>query len=114
MEVIKLRKWNELTEEVAAPTAVAVALSTGRPEMLKLAPKGPSSAEETAALYNIIRVLMDTNQELQNHSKSLADRMADLRRQLRGVGRKFDELFNLANFTDGDNAVDEDWPGGPR
>ena len=100
--VRKLRKWNDLTEEVTAPPPIIAALATGRPEMLKLAPKGAATAEEVAVLYNVIRVLLETNRELQDHSQLLADQMKQVRLSLRGMSRQFDRLYTLASFTDGD------------
>ena len=96
----KLRKWNDLTEEVRAPSPVLAALATGRPEMLKLRTKGPATADDADSLYNVIRVLLETNRELQMHSQELASQMGQLRLTLRGLTRKFDELQELASFTD--------------
>lgn len=102
-----MKKPNELTEEIVAPAKVIAALMTGRTELLKLAAKGPVSAEEAAALYNAIRILMDTNKELQDHSQRLATEMQQLRGALRGMARKFDNLYMIANFTEGDGAEED-------
>jgi uncharacterized coiled-coil DUF342 family protein len=71
--------------------------------LLKLAPKEAATEEETAALYNVIRVLMDTNRELQQHSQRLAEQMEQIVLNLRGVSKKFDELREVANFTEADD-----------
>lgn len=103
MKTATITKWNDLTEEVTAPPAIIAALMTGRPEMLKLASATASTPEETAALYNIIRVLMETNRELQGHSQRVATEMDQLRGTLRGLNRKFLDLYHVASFTEGDN-----------
>jgi hypothetical protein len=108
MKTAKLRNWNDLTEEVKAPQTVMLAMMTARPELLKLAPKQAATEEETAALYNVIRVLMETNQELQRHSQKVADEMKNLRLTLQGMKRKFDELFALASFTEADDESEEE------
>ena len=105
---IKLRNWNDLTEEVKAPMAVLAAMASGRPEMLKLAPKGPATAEEAAALYNTIRVLLETNRALQEHAQQLASQMKQVRLSLRGLSGQFDRLYEAANFTDADDSEEED------
>lgn len=94
-------KWNELTEEVTAPFDVMVALSSGRSEMLKLRSGGAANAEETAQLYNVIRVLMDTNRALQDHAQSMATETENLRLCLRGINRKLDDLHTLAKVYKG-------------
>jgi hypothetical protein len=99
----KLRNWNDLTEEIKAPQAVLVAMASARPELLKLAPKGPATAEEAEALYNVIRVLMETNWELQQHSARLATEMKQLRQMLNGLQRKFVDLEAVASFTEADD-----------
>jgi ABC-type siderophore export system fused ATPase/permease subunit len=108
MKTAKLQRWNDLTEEVKAPQTVMLAMMTGRSELLKLAPKAAATEEETAALYNTIRVLMDTNLELQNHSQKVADEMKNLKLTLQGMKRKFDELFALASFAEADDESEEE------
>jgi hypothetical protein len=65
----KLRSASELTETVQCriPEVVA-ALSASRPQLLKLyRPTKPVPAEDVIHLVNIIRVLLETNQELKLH-----------------------------------------------
>lgn len=100
-----IRKWNELTEEIQAPDAVLAALSTNRPQLLKFGPYRTSTAEQTKQLYNVIRVLMETNSELQKHSQQLADEANQLRSSFKGISRKLNELHATANFSD---AMDEE------
>jgi hypothetical protein len=104
----KLRNWNDLTEEIVAPPAVIAALATGRPEMLKLAVNGAATEEETKALYNVIRVLMETNRELQQHSQQVAENMKQARLTLRGLQGQFNRLHELASFTEADDEEEED------
>ena len=108
MTTFVLKKWNDLTEEITAPSTVIAALMTGRPEMLKFNLPTASTSEETASLYNVIRVLMETNRELQTHSQRVADEMDQLRGTLRGLNRKFLELSHLANFKEGQIDEEED------
>jgi hypothetical protein len=93
-----IRRWNELSEEVKAPPAVLIALATARPEMLKIVPKEPATAEETAQLYNVIRVLLETNRQLQEHAQELATRAKQVRLSVRGIQRKMNELESTANY----------------
>ena len=104
----RLRNWNDLTEEIKAPSYVIFAMAAGRAELMKLAPKGPAEAEEAEALRNVIRVLLETNRELQEHSQNLASQMKQLRLTLRGLQGSFDKLHEMASFTDGDDDESED------
>jgi predicted RNase H-like nuclease (RuvC/YqgF family) len=100
MSKLKLRKWNELTEEVIAPPPVMFALMAGRTELLIPHEGAP---EETKQLYNVIRVLMETNQQLQEHCQSLAREATELRSTFKGVWTKLEKLKAAADFTTADD-----------
>ena len=106
----RLRNWNDLTEEIKAPQYARLRdVAAGRVlELMKLAPKGPAEAEEANALRNVIRVLLETNRELQEHSQNLASQMKQLRLTLRGLQGSFDKLHEMASFTDGDDESEDD------
>jgi hypothetical protein len=95
----KLDNRNSFTEEVQAPGAVGVALSTGRIELLKLYnPTAPISADEAKKLVNIIRVLIETNQALQEHAKLMVELVDNIRQSISGLGNHTQFLRHFANF----------------
>lgn len=73
--LIKIRKmpsdWAALSEEIDVPVDLGVAISTGRPELLTLAARAMTK-EEVVQLLNAMRVLMETNQLLKEHTELVA------------------------------------------
>lgn len=53
------------------PGDIAIALSTDRPMFLSMAKPGAQTATQAAALYEIIHVMMLTNQALRDHIKGV-------------------------------------------
>jgi hypothetical protein len=90
---------NALTESVTLPTDFSVALMSGRPEMVKMIrrPNG-LNANETAQVANGFGVLLQTNQALQDHVKTMAEQIKQLHGALKGVMGKLDYINDLANF----------------
>jgi len=100
---MKLRSWNDLAEEVRGlPMAVGAALATGRPELLANSQADNWTAEESVAVLCLVRVLIETNQALQDHSVRLARRSNELHLTVKGLVRSVDGLRDLANFRDPD------------
>lgn len=104
---MKLKTWNELAEEVQLPRELAVALMTGRSELLALRTQ-PLSVGETRVVINCLRVLMETNRELQQHSATLAEQVSHLTGMLKGVNAHCQKLLDLANFRNSEEESHED------
>lgn len=92
-----LRSWNELIEDVSLPNDFALALMSGRPELLKIINR-PLSVEEAQQVAHAMQVLMDTNVALQRHCRELADLVRDTYGNLKGVTTKLGRLEDHANF----------------
>ena len=93
-----LRHWAELVEGIDVPTDLAIALSTGRAELLRLATPRDMTAEEVGRLYKMIEVLIRTNMLLQRHSAHVARQVtiwAQAFRQLHAVGRRIEHFANF-------------------
>lgn len=65
-----LDNWNALVRKVKAPTVVAAALMTGRPELLR-ASLGSVALDERP-LYEVIAVLVETNAALRQHAEQVS------------------------------------------
>lgn len=68
----RLDSLNSLVEQVQLPADVYPALQTGRTELLKIMAPRPMSAEECAAVYKLLAVMIETNQALIDHGQQLA------------------------------------------
>ena len=104
----RLTDWKSFTETVSVPTDIAVALITGRTEMLKLVRTGDMTAAEVAPLYDLIRVLLETNQALRDHAESTAKLTCSMMAQFKGVVGVAEQIDSFANFKTAHNADDED------
>lgn len=93
----KLRSWAELTEECPVPPDIAAAIGTGRPGLIQDI-RRPLTTEEGQQLINLIRVLLDTNNELQQHCVRVAQRAEQLQDNLKGVVTSVNKLQALAEF----------------
>lgn len=94
----KLESWAAFVEAVDVPSDIYPALQTGRPELLKLANPRALTQEECAKLYQLLAVLIETNQALQQHSQEvgrLVNRWADAFKHLHSVGLR---VTRYANF----------------
>lgn len=101
----KLHDWCDLTEPVEnLPPAVAVALSTGRPELalsaLRDLQAGKLDDKQVGGLIKLCRVLIETNQALQFHARDTSELAEQLRGAAKNVNLKICQLADLANFRD--------------
>jgi hypothetical protein len=71
--------WSSLLEEVKAPADLIPALACGRPELLCLVAPRAMTVEESGAMVNLVRVLLETNQHLQARCASHAGKWAEMR-----------------------------------
>ena len=92
-----LASWNDLTKEIKLPTDIMIAVSTNRKELLGLASRDMKKAEVNQ-LLNLIGVLLDTNYELQEHSRELAKRMKELKGNFQGLSNSIEKCCDYANF----------------
>ena len=97
----RLDSWNSLTEGlVGLPDVVFMALSTGRSELLAALDVEELAPAAVRQLVEALRVLMDTNRELQQHAAQLAERVEHMRGGMKGVMRKMQEVVDFALFCD--------------
>lgn len=93
-----LEYWSSLIEEISCPPEVAVALATMRPELMKLAKPRELTAEEAAALYRVIEVLIRTNFALQKHAIETAKMVniwSSSFQQLESLGYRINEFASF-------------------
>lgn len=93
----KLDSWNSLVEEVSVPGDIGVAIMTGRSELLCLVNR-EMSKEEVASVMNLIKVLMETNRELQAHSAELAQRLKNVGGTLKGLTTQLQACVDVSEF----------------
>lgn len=96
-----LTRVNELCDTISLPPELAVALATGRPELIKLARPRPLEEKEVAALYHAIAVLIETNQLLQQHVNDLAHLAEIVATSLKGAVRQANEIALVGRFKSG-------------
>ena len=98
-----IKSIESLVEEVDLPPGmgeICMALQTGRPELIKMyKPKEPLSVEQGLALANLVRVLLKTNQAIQEHYMSLSVFVDQLADNVKGLGSKIHGLMEMVNFT---------------
>jgi hypothetical protein len=106
-ERAKPEAWNAFVEEMKVPSDIAVAMATGRPEMLRLAPARDMGAEEVRVLYGVIAGLLETNAALREHAQDLArltDNWASAFAHLRTTGER---IVRFAKFDHSGAATDD-------
>lgn len=97
-----LKCWSSLLEEVQVPGDIALAIQTNRPQLLALA-KRPMDAEEVGMLLNLMRVLMNTNQALREHSVLVSQRAEQVKGSLIGLNATLRKLDDFAAFRAGED-----------
>ena len=76
--------WTALAEEVHVPGDLLPALMANRAELLMLV-KRPMNADEVGQVLNVLRVLMTTNQTLQQRCAHLNEELENLRGSIKGL-----------------------------
>lgn len=94
----KMNGWNEYVREMRVLPDVAPALSTGRPELLALMSPRPLTEEECRVLFDMLAVLIETNQALRMHSELLAQIAEQQAQLVHGAAKKLDQMIDYANF----------------
>lgn len=95
----RMRSWHELSEDVKGPlpNMIVAAVSSGRPELARLA-IGEGATPEMTALINLIASLLETNSALQSHAERLADQTRQMRQNLKGLFRLAHRIESFAEF----------------
>jgi hypothetical protein len=101
----KLRNWSELIATVELPMDMAVALSCGRIELI--AKPRALKVEEAGQLLQLLRVLMQTNQELQKHSAKVADMAENIMEHFKGLQSGLIKISDFASFCDPEEKGDD-------
>lgn len=89
---------NAFTREVTLPTEWAHAVMAGRSELLRLAPLRGLTLAEVENVRDAIGTFMETNRALQDHCKTLAMKLDQLRDMLKGVVTVAEQAHDLAEF----------------
>lgn len=74
----RLRSLSGFTREIQVPNELAFAFATDRIELLRMIKPKPLTETEAAKLYEVIEVLMETNQALRRHVARLTTLTQDL------------------------------------
>ena len=77
---------------------VAIAVFTGRAELLELAQPRALTVEECAKIYKAMAVLIRTNMALQAHANELEIMTTNLDQQLVGLNAMIGNIRNFAAF----------------
>lgn len=98
--------WAALAEEIDLPNDIALAVATNRPELLKLAIR-PMNKAEVGLLLNALRVMMLTNQNLQNHCRDLSQMADEISSHIKGTLSQTRRLQHKAAFLEHEEEEDE-------
>lgn len=98
-EKSRLRDWSDLTEDVRIfDPALAAAVMSGRPSLAMANVPATLNPEQIRSLYNLVRVLLDTNQQLQENSRQLAEMVARWLDAFKGVHTLAHRIGDVAEF----------------
>jgi|SRR5688572_30183828 len=99
LETGKFIKPTDLSEELkGVPTQIAAAIMAGRGNMVFLGPIEACSKVEVRKLYEVIKVLIDTNQVLRNHADKTAHLVKLWGDCIKGIHRQAQTIEHYANF----------------
>jgi hypothetical protein len=108
----KLDSWASFVEALQVPNDLAVALMTGRHELVKAAQPRALTIEECATLYKLIAGLVETNAALREHTERVAILTNRLNDALTGFASTAQSINDFANFRvtgeSGDDALDQE------
>jgi hypothetical protein len=104
----KLDSWSSFVEALQVPNDLAVALMTGRPELLKLALPRALTVEECAVLYKLLGGLLETNAALRQHTERVAQLTDILNDSMKGFTRAARSIHDFANFRATEESEDEE------
>ena len=108
--VCPLDDWTSFAREIQAPPVFAVALMTGRPEMMRLVPGQALTAEQCKHLYDVIATLIETNYALRAHAQNVAqlvDTWSEAFKQLDSLGEQIRLFANFKRLIEDEEAPRE-------
>lgn len=94
----KLDSWSSFVEALQVPNDLAVALMTGRYELVKAAKPRALTIDECATLYKLIAGLVETNAALREHTERVAMLTNRLNDALTGFASTAQSINDFANF----------------
>ena len=97
-EASPLDCWTAFIEEMQVPREIALAIHTGRPELLALAKPRALSEAECKILYDLIGNLIRTNVALRQHAEHTATMVENWATAFKGLRRIGDDIVEFANF----------------
>lgn len=103
-ELSGMRTWRDFERVMDVPVDLMPAITTGRSELVTLAKPRALTEVECKTLYEMIGVLIDTNQRLREHAQEVALLAKAGRQQLLGGFKNLDHLVQFASFDDGAEA----------
>lgn len=103
----RLDAWNDLLAEVQLPADFSVALTTGRPELLRAIDRA-LTAKEARMVANALAVLIETNRALQEHAIAASHQVQQITELLDGASAKLCRLSYFASFVNPDEIADEE------
>lgn len=104
----RLDGWNAFVEELKVPSDLFPALITMRPELVRLAPKRPLTADEAEALYKLIAGLIETNIALREHASNVKIMVENWYGAIRGLVKTAGRIGRFAEFRHDDAAAEDD------
>jgi hypothetical protein len=94
----KIDGWNSFVEEMQLPNELAVALLTGRPEMLKAIQPRALTPDEHAIYLKLFEALMQTNDALRTHAADVAKLTNSWMGHFKGLARVAEQINTYAMF----------------
>ena len=104
----QLRSWTDFVETLQVPGDFAIAVATGRVELIKLAVPRAVTQEECAVLYKFIGGLIETNAALREHTQLVAEMAREAAGGLVGSLGTVSRLRSYANYQTPKERVDFD------
>ena len=103
-----LESVTSFVRDAKIPSDLLPAFLSNRPELIGLAPARDMTAEEGKYLYDLIRVLMETNQALREHSLEVSKLVEQWGAQFKGMARSAMNIEKYAAFDHDQIGADEE------
>jgi hypothetical protein len=95
---VKLDAPNAFTEAVSCPAELYAGLQANRPELIRVAPARPLTADETKAVYSLIATLIETNAALREHAEQVSQLVENWGSHFKGLERTGNQIRQFAAF----------------
>jgi hypothetical protein len=104
-----LDDWNCFLEPMDAPQDLAVAIMTGRPELVKLAQPRALTQDECAVVFKMLSILLETNSALREHAALTAQLVGQWTDSVQAIFATAGKIEDFANYRPVDrDTVDEE------